>query len=148
MIIFLPKENIGMDGLINKLDYDYYQKSTSKFLKHKVNVLFPKFNFQAAFNLKNTLQNMGMSNAFSPEDADFSAMGDRLYIDDVIHKSYIDVNEKGTEAAAATAVVMVETSFYPEEITFNANKPFVFLIKDNAAKSIVFIGSLQNPQQK
>lgn len=149
MIIFLPKTNKTLADLVNKTDNISLQKISNKLMIRKVHILFPKFNIQSAFSLGNTLQNMGMTNAFSQDAADFSGMGDRFFISEVVHKSLIEVNEKGTEAAAATAVIMMQVSaFKDEDITFNANKPFLFLIKDNQTKSILFIGSMLNPQQK
>jgi serpin B len=91
---------------------------------------------------------MGMELAFTPY-ADFSGMtgSNDLYIGHVIHKAYIDVNEEGTEAAAATAVVMMETTSaggYDVPV-FKADKPFSFIIKDNRTGSILFMGDVANP---
>ena len=90
---------------------------------------------------------MGMPLAFS-DLADFSGMtGKRdLKIDKIIHKAFVEVNEEGTEAAGATAVIMVErTSFPPEKKVFNANRPFAFVIYDKENGSILFIGKVMNP---
>ena len=92
---------------------------------------------------------MGMSLAFSPDSADFSGMtGKRdLCISEVIHQAFINVDEQGTEAAAATAVVMMPTSARPSPDikTFHANHPFVFLIKDHETGSILFMGKIMSP---
>jgi serpin B len=111
-------------------------------------VTFPKFKFTKETRLKTELQSMGMNLPFSPA-ADFSKMTkeEQLYISAVIHKAFVEVNEDGTEAAAATAVVMKDRviSKQGEPPTFNANRPFVFVIKDNATGSILFMGRVSNP---
>jgi serpin B len=98
--------------------------------------------------MADVLSEMGMELAFTPY-ADFSGMtgSNDLYIGHVIHKAYIDVNEEGTEAAAATAVVMMETTSaggYDVPV-FKADKPFSFIIKDNRTGSILFMGDVANP---
>jgi len=107
----------------------------------------PKFKMTSKFNLQRVLAGMGMANAFSGA-ADFSGMtGQRdLFISDVIHQAYVDVNEEGTEAAAATGVVMKMTSMRPDSTpVFRADHPFVFMIRDNKSGSILFLGRVMNP---
>jgi serpin B len=88
---------------------------------------------------------MGMSDAFT-KDADFSGINGEqtLFISSVIHKSFVAVDEEGTEAAAATGVVFSETSV-PESVEFTADKPFIFLIQDHATKTILFVGRVMHP---
>jgi serine protease inhibitor len=91
---------------------------------------------------------MGMTDAFL-EKADFSGMNGKrdLFISEVIHKAFVDVNEEGTEAAAATAVVVRTTAIGPKEIpVFRADHPFLFLIRDNDSGSLLFIGRMMNPK--
>jgi serpin B len=91
---------------------------------------------------------MGMTQAFS-RDADFSGMtgGRDLFISAVIHQAYVDVNEEGTEAAAATAVTMRLTSMGPDQTpVFRADHPFVFMIRDDKSGSILFLGRVMNPK--
>ena len=93
---------------------------------------------------------MGMPKAFSPREADFSGIanvpGEPLYIGNVIHKALVDVDEKGTEAAAATAVVMKAGSARPQEPeVFNADHPFLFLIRENRTGAVLFLGRLVKP---
>jgi serpin B len=99
------------------------------------------------FSLASVLRSMGMTDAFS-RSADFSGMSGRrdLYISAVIHQAYVDVNEEGTEAAAATAVTMKLLSAIPAPTpVFKADHPFVFVIRDNNSGSILFIGRVMNP---
>jgi serpin B len=148
MIVLLPKKG---DGLA-ELEKDLTSARLDEWLKamkvHQVNVALPKFKFSAEFSLKDVLAAMGMPLAFSKR-ADFSGMTTReqLYIDKVLHKAFVDVNEKGTEAAAATAVSFRPTSA-PNyaRANFRADHPFVFLIRENRTGSILFLGRVANPQ--
>jgi serpin B len=115
--------------------------------RHQVDIELPKFKMTAEFSLKKTLSQMGMPLAFS-QRADFSGMSsfEQLFIDAVLHKAFVDVNEKGTEAAAATAVVVRPTSIQIlPNATFHADQPFVFLIRENRSGSVLFIGRVANP---
>ena len=111
----------------------------------ELRVSLPKFMLSEKYRLAENLQALGMTDAFA--NADFSGMdGNRdLVISAVIHQAYLDVNEQGTEAAAATAVVMGPGGPPPQPILFVADHPFVFLIRDNATGSILFLGRLANP---
>ena len=112
---------------------------------HTINieVALPKFSFTSEFVLNDPLIGMGMSDAFSPK-ADFSGIAPGLSISLVKHKAFIEVNEKGSEAAATTAVVMTKSM----PLQFIANKPFIFLIRDNQSGSILFLGSVSNPTKQ
>lgn len=114
----------------------------------EVRVFLPKFKTTTRFYLNNPLIAMGMPNAFDENLADFSGiMGKKdLYISKVIHKAFVDVNEEGTEAAAATAVVMSTKSF-SRNVEFRADHPFVFTIMDRKSGSILFLGRLMDPTQ-
>ena len=99
-----------------------------------------------------TLKALGMNTAFDPKTADFSGMtgGRDLFISAVIHKAFVDVNEEGTEAAAATGIIMAPTSAAPdptEPPVFKADHPFVFMIRDNRNGSILFMGRIKNPME-
>jgi len=108
----------------------------------------PKFKFDSGFSLREVLAEMGMPDAFSPDDADFSGMTGRreLFVSDVLHKAFVDVNEQGTEAAAATAVVVGITSV-PQEpcVKVTIDRPFIFLIRDIETGAILFVGRVLNP---
>jgi len=147
MFILLPKEIEGLSELEKSFTAENLSNWTGKLHKGEVIVSVPKFKMTCQFGLADILKSMGMKDAFSGK-ADFSGMtGKRdLFISAVIHKAFVDVNEEGTEAAAATAVVMRMTSIGPQIPVFRADHPFVFLIRDNHSGSILFIGRVMNPQ--
>jgi serpin B len=117
--------------------------------RQRVLLYFPKFKMETGYSLPGTLGGMGMPTAFIAGSADFSGMDGTtdLFISDVIHKAYIDVNEEGTEAAAATAVVMKWEMAPAGESPplFRADHPFIFLIQDKESGAILFIGRVENP---
>jgi len=148
MVILLPKEFDGLDKFEKTLTAENLSKWLGKLRNREVRVSVPKFKMTSQFALASVLKSMGMTDAFSP-NADFSGMNGRrdLFISAVIHKAYVDVNEEGTEAAAATAVTMKLTSVGPARIpVFRADHPFLFLIRDNHSDSILFIGRVMNPK--
>ena len=108
----------------------------------------PKFSFTRDFGLTGPFSALGMTDAFDPSRADFSGMTGKpdLYISDVVHKAFVAVDEKGTEAAAATAVIMKLTAMLPQGITLTVDRPFLFLIRDTASGQILFMGRVVNPQ--
>ncbi len=143
MFLFLPAQDKEVDELVEELDGATWEKWMSEFNEtSNLNVHMPKFQFEYRRSLEKDLKDMGLEIAFSG-DADFSGMSNTpLFIDRVIHKTYIGVNEEGTEAAAVTAVVMKWESASPG-IWFN--RPFLFAITENSSKSILFIGKLSEP---
>ncbi len=150
LIIFLPREKEGIKKLEEKFNYQYFNSVTTAMMNQEVSISIPKFKMEAKFNLEEKLSSMGMPDAFTPFVSDFSAMSPAadLYISKVIHQAFIKLDEAGTEAAAATAVIMVkETSAKPIEIAkeFRADHPFLFVIRDNKNGSILFMGKMMNP---
>jgi len=143
MLVILPKENnISIaDSSLNTLNIEDWN---SRFDEIKINIDIPKFKFKTEYNLNNVLTKMGMVDAFSEIDADFSGMDGKksLFISDILHKAFVEVNEKGTEAAAATAVILT-TSVVTN--TFNADHPFVFLIQHESTGAILFMGKIMSP---
>ena len=113
---------------------------------HQVTLTMPKFEFDSEFSLKNTLAGMGMPVAFSA-GADFSGMTGipELFIDEVLHKAFVSVDEAGTEAAAATAVIMKLTAAPAEPVEVIIDHPFIFLIRDIETGTILFVGRVLNP---
>ncbi len=124
---------------------------TTKLPFQKVEVILPKFKATSEVSLGDTSGAMGMTDAFDPNKADFSGMDGRkdLYISKVVHKAFVDVNEEGTEAAAATGVIMTLSAALPTQVPiFRADHPFLFLIRDNHTRSILFLGRMTNPAQE
>jgi serpin B len=144
MMVLLPKNDIA--SLENMLTQELLSQLRNSLKEQRVNVFFPKYKLETKYSMAEDLQEMGMSSAFN--DADFSGMDGtkNLVISDVIHQAFVEVNEEGTEAAAATAVVMAETSVQegPHIPTFSADHPFVFIIKDRFG-TILFMGRVGDP---
>ena len=109
----------------------------------------PKFQFTKDFGLSDTLKGLGMSDAFDADLADFSGMTGKkdLYIGNVIHKAFVAVDEKGTEAAAATAVIMELATAIKHDVNLQADRPFIFVIRDTVNGQILFVGRVMNPAQ-
>jgi len=148
MIVLLPNEVDGLSKLEATLTEERLASWLALLRMREVRVFLPKLTMTSEFNLKKILSAMGMPDAFSPQ-ADFSGMtGNRdMYINAVIHKACVDVNEEGTEAAAATAVTMRFTSAGIPPPEFRADHPFLFLIRHNPSESILFLGRVADPAQ-
>jgi serine protease inhibitor len=161
MVVIVPQEADGLASVEKKLSGENLHAWTGKLGSRTVNVYLPKFKLETAYAMKKTLTAMGMTRAFVdsslPNGAQFDGMCAsrdpdlKLYIGAVLHKAFVEVTEKGTEAAAATAVMMpmaaaarVETSvpFIP---TIRADKPFLFLIRDMKTGTILFLGRMMKP---
>jgi serpin B len=149
MVVILPRKVDGLAALEKKLNAQTLTQWTGLLRQHKkVNVFFPRFKMEYMMHMKKTLTAMGMPDAFSTVRADFSGMdGSRnLRIHKVIHKAFVEVNEEGTEAAAATVVLMAARSARIDRPpTFRADHPFIFLIKDRVTGSVLFMGRMTNP---
>lgn len=148
MIILLPKDSDGLAELEKTLTPENLSQWLNRLYRREVVVGVPKFKATTQFSLASVLESMGMKDAFS-EKADFSGMDGKkdLFISAVIHKAYVDVNEEGTEAAAATGVTMKLTSLGPSETpVFRADHPFLFLIRDSHSAGILFLGRVVNPK--
>jgi serpin B len=150
MYILLPKGD-DISGLESDLDYAYLNDLKDDMSQEWVNLYVPKFEFKQKYNLNDALADMGMPTAFG-SNADFSGISADsrdLSIDKIIHQSFVKVDEEGTEAAAATAVVMVGTSIGgssgPEPTLFNADHPFIFFIQHESTGQILFMGKVGNP---
>ena len=113
------------------------------FERKYISLSLPKFKIEYSVSLKDTLKKIGIQNAFDEKTADFKQMFDQgnMWIDGVVHKTFINVDEKGTEAAAVTAIGMAGSALPPEPMVFNADKPFTFLIRDNTNGEILFMGT-------
>ncbi len=145
MFIILPIDN-NITIAESQLNKENLIDWKSNLYETEVNVEIPKFKFETEYNLNQVLQNLGIEDAFNSGVADFSKMdGTRnLYISEALHKAYIEVNEEGTEAAAATSIVM-SLSMVPNQ--FKADHPFLFLIEHKETGAILFIGRVMNPSE-
>lgn len=146
MIAVLPKERYT-SKLEKTITYAIFQKWVSSLNHEEVDVSFPKFKIHCMYGLNEPLKGLGMTDAFDENLADFSGMTGKkdLFITSVIHASFVDVNEEGTEAAAATAVIMGAKSIeWSRE--FVADHPFLFFIYDRAAGAILFMGRIEDPE--
>jgi serpin B len=148
MVVLLPKKADGLAELEKTLTADALAGWVGKLRQTRVQVGFPKFKMTKGLSLSDILAKMGMPLAFS-DRADFSGMnGSRdLFITGVFHKAFVDVNEEGTEAAAATGVVVGVRAAPKERLTrFVADHPFVFLIRDARSGSVLFMGRVTDPR--
>ena len=147
MLVLLPKGTTlaAVEDSLDTRDLSALRDSLST---GRVDVYFPKFRLETTYYLSGTLADMGMPTAFT-DAADFSGMDGStdLSISDVVHKAFVDVNEEGTEAAAATGVIIGATGFLPAEPVpvFRADHPFLFLIMDDETGNILFMGRVVNP---
>ena len=145
MVILLPDSG-EFSTFESSLDSNKLRGIIDNIQYQQVALIMPKFEFESSFDLKETLADMGMPIAFSG-DADFSGMnGSRsLSITDVIHKTFVSVDEAGTEAAAATAVIVGETAMPMEPVSVNIDRPFIFLIRDIETGALLFAGRILDP---
>jgi serpin B len=144
MLILLPKEG-HMGDVESQLSAERLGEWVELMEAAAVNVYLPRFTFETKYFMMEDLAEMGMPTAFT-DAADLSGMNaeDRLFIDKVIHQAFIEVNEKGTEAAAATGVSVSLTGALQEDV-FRADRPFIFLIRDVETGVIMFIGRVTDP---
>ncbi len=150
MVVLLPAQVDGLAQLEKNLDAESLTKWLQKMESKKVALTLPKFTMRCRLPLADKLQVMGMTTAFRAGEADFTGMTHDtppLYLSTVIHEAWVDVNEKGTEAAAATAVgVRAAAAPVAQPIIFQADHPFLFLIRDRRSGSILFLGRMSNPK--
>ena len=154
MLILLPKGKGAEDlkSLEESLTMDNLNLWRESLRNEKMDEVFiPKFKFNSAYQLKKSLGAMGMPLAFNPsahgQDKGFSGITEEedLYVDDIYHKAFVDVNEEGTEAAATTGAGMYLTSYSPVQLIFKADHPFLFLIQERTTGYILFMGKVANP---
>jgi len=153
MLVLLPKGSNALAAVEHVLSPDALKQWRQAMMPESVHVFLPRFKITwGTTSLAKPLQELGMRNAFSSAGlANFSGMdGQRdLYISDVLHKAFVDVNETGTEAAAATAVTMKALGVYHPRppVVFRADHPFLFMIQENSTGSILFMGRLMTPDR-
>lgn len=147
LLIVLPREGTPLADIESRLSLALYQTTLDGLsAEDKVKVYLPKFKISTSLALKPTLCSMGMPLAFSSA-ADFSGISKNndLMIDNVYHKAFIEVSEEGTTASAATAAVMVRKTAVMRDKIFRANRPFIFILKDNPSGTILFMGKVERP---
>ncbi len=152
MAFLLPTEGTSVNDMLQSLDADTFLNALNAD-KQEVWIKLPKFEFSYFSKLKDTLAAMGMQKALNPDEADFSPMTNEdnmIYIDEVLHKCYIRVDELGAEAAAVTAVVAAEGAAFMEEEPpkFYADRPFVFAIYSQEDGTIAFLGAVNDPTKE
>ena len=150
MFVLLPSKHDGLPALEKQLSQERLDKWLGEVTPQEVAVQMPKFKMETEFALKPTLMAMGMPTPFTMGRADFTGLSDSpeaylFYISAVQHKAFVEVNEKGTEAAAATVVVIGKGGSGSSCPTFAATRPFIFLIRDNHTGSILFLGRMMKP---
>jgi serpin B len=148
MVIILPNLNVTIDDVILAMDQATWNEWLSQFEKQAGNIFLPRFKLEYKIKMNDVLKALGMGIAFSADEADFTRMfkPGGLYIDEVNHKTFVEVNEEGTEAAAVTSVVISERSGGGlEGFVMHMNRPFVFAIRENHSGTILFIGKIVDP---
>lgn len=146
MVLILPKEKNGLKALEDKLTLETINRYRAELKSQRVNVFLPKFKVEQTFDLTPALSQLGVEHAFSPGLANFSGISGKrdLFIDAAVHKAFIEVDESGTEAAAATAIAMRMSAHLPDEAlevpVFRADHPFIYFIQDEANDTILFMG--------
>jgi serpin B len=157
MVVLLPAQDDGLPALQTKLAPHALEATLSALRRRDVEVSFPRFRLETTYHLRAVLAAMGMPDAFDPERADFSGMIDLstaareealgLVISEVVHKAHVDVHEEGTVAAAATGEIAVLGAIEePRPPVFQADHPFLFLVRDEGTRSFVFLGRLSDPE--
>jgi len=148
MLLIVPNALDGLPSLEEGLSADRLHAWRARLASREIVVQLPRFTMTTEFRLDQPLAALGMTDAFSESEADFSGMDGRrhwLYIGAVLHKAFVEVNEKGTEAAAATAVIMQARAMPRPLPVVRADHPFLFLIVDRTTGAVLFIGRVADP---
>lgn len=153
MYVFLPDEQIGLDQFEQNLTAENWEMWLKSLRMTPGDLMLPRFKVKWESGLNNALKPLGIGEAFDPNHADFSLMtkvnsGNRFFISEVRQKSWCEVNEEGTEAAAVTSVGMATTSVQqpPERFFMKVDRPFFFAIRDSLTGVVLFMGSVTNPE--
>lgn len=148
LYVFLPKKDSNLKAFQQQLSLENWQQWTNQFQMRSGSIQLPRFKFEYDIQLNNALKALGMESAFS-SGANFSNMtSESVAINEVKHKTFVEVNEEGTEAAAATSVgVMLTSARMPEEpFQMVVDRPFFCAIRDNQTGTVLFMGSIQEPK--
>lgn len=149
MLILLPDAG-EFETVEEALDADLFSEIVSALTPTHLALSMPRFEYESSFSLADTLADMGMSDAFDPQQADFSGIAPvspeaNLFISAVVHKAFVSVDEAGTEAAAATGVVFGVTSAPMQTVEVRVDRPFIYAIYDLETQTILFVGRVLNP---
>ena len=144
MSIIMPDDAEEIGSLIGELKDGLYTAAESQFEHTEVDLFLPRFKLAYETKMKDILRSLGMEQAFQESTADFTRIhrNGGLYISEVVHKSFVEVNEEGTEAAAVTAVIIETTSIAPPPPVVRVDKPFIFLIREKSTGTILFAGKI------
>jgi serpin B len=152
MTVILPSYPLSTDSLVSLLTNEKWDRITGGFTETEVNVFLPRFRIEFEKELKDPLSRLGMEIAFDPFRADFHKINPdmvrNLYISSVKHKTFVETDEEGTEAAAVTSVTICELSATPGQppvVTFRADHPFLFIIREQTTGAILFMGKVSEP---
>jgi serpin B len=151
MTIVLPRKIGGLDSILTSLSGEKWQQWVDKMSKQEVRLFLPKFKMDYKIKLNQVLIELGMPAAFDPDRSNFAGINkeyaEKIYIDQVLHKTFLEVDEKGTEAAAVTSARMTVTSTYPpkEPVIMRIDHPFLFAIRERQTGNVLFIGKIGNP---
>ena len=146
LYVFLPSDNSSLTAFYQALNAENWEKWITQFRNRQGSIRLPRFKINYDLTLNDALKALGMGAAFEPK-ADFSGIGDNLALSEVKHKTFVEVNEEGTEAAAATSVGITLTSAPLEQpFQMSVNRPFFCAIRDNQTGTVLFMGSIVNPQ--
>jgi serpin B len=157
MIILLPRDDSdeGMTLLEQNISIEKLNEWNDNLRSTDIILYLPKFKIEKTYELSNIMKDMGIHQAFDKKKSNLTGIfdsgvpWDRLYVSDAIHKSFVDVNEEGTEAAAATAIVVSRTTSAPPQppppLIINVDHPFIFFIQDNETGIITFMGKIVDP---
>jgi len=148
MLIILPKKKNGLRDLEKKLTSDTFKRlKESTSMTKKVDLSLPKFAMDAGFDLLQIMRKIGVTQPFEPSTANFTEMatGRRIFVGSGFHKTFISVDEQGTEAAAASAFMMMAGASMqrPEIVQFKADHPFMFAIRHNPTMTMMFVGRVE-----
>jgi serpin B len=149
MLVILPKTAAGREEVERDMSPAHLDRWIARMQERSIEIHLPRFRVEADCALERELPAMGMPDAFDPGRADFSGMDGRrdLFIGAVRHRAFIEVEETGTTAAAATGVMMPTALIRPAPIVFRADHPFLFLIRDARSGVVLFLGRYAQPER-
>lgn len=148
MYVFLPSSDSSLEDIVGQFTGDTWERIRREFRNADGTLQVPRFKIEYGIELNKPLQSLGMKTAFEPKAADFSGIGPDLYISTATQKTFIEVNEEGTEAAAVTGLGMMTASIKPRSEPFQmvVDRPFLFMIEDRPTRTILFVGVVFDPK--